>query len=116
MAAASSQAERLRWGAGTALVMSLAGWAIWGASGAGAALILGLVATAMQVIAAWRAGSAGIDQLRVYSVGVVLRFAGVLILGVIVTLYPQRFPALPSAMGYLGTVLTLMYRETRLTR
>lgn len=116
MIAASSQAERLRWGAGTALVLSLVGWAIWGAGGAGAALILGLMATAVQLLAAWRTGGAGVDRLRVYSVGVVLRFAGVLVLGVIVTLDPRRFPPLPSAMGYLGTVLTLLYLETRLTR
>jgi hypothetical protein len=114
--AASSQAARLRWGAGTALVLSLVGWAIWGAAGAGAALTLGLVATALQMLAAWRTGSAGIDRLRVYTVGVVLRFAGVLVLGVMVTLEPRRFPPLPSAMGYLGTVLTLLYLETRLTR
>ena len=116
MAGSSKQAERLRWGSATALVMALGALAIWDQVAATAALFLGLVATVMQLLAGWRSRDVGIDQLRVYVVGVVLRFAGVLVLGVMVTLDPQRFPALPSAMGYLGTVLTLMYRETRLTR
>jgi len=116
VAGSRKQAARLRWGSVAALVLALVGLAIWDESAAVAALMLGLVATAMQLLAGWRSREVGIDQLRVYVVGVVLRFAGVLVLGVLVTLDPERFPVLPSAMGYLGTVLTLLYLETRLTR
>ena len=70
MAGAGSQAARARWGAGCALVLSAASFAAWGAAAAGATLVLGVVATAMQLAAGWRTRGAGIDQLRIYTVGV----------------------------------------------
>ena len=85
-----------------------------------ATLALGGVATAMQLLAAWRMARTGrpaeLDHLRVYALGVVLRFSGVAVLALLTMKYPARFPPLPSAMGYLVTVLTLLYLETRRTR
>ena len=115
-ATAGEQVSRLRWGAGCSLVSAAVALVLWGPVEARAAFSLGMVATVLQLIAAWRTGTASIDQMRVYSVGVVLRFIGVLLLGVMVSLDPRRFPPLPSALGYLGTLLPLLYRETRRTR
>ena len=111
---------RLRWGSGAALLWGLASYAIWGNVAAAAALMMGLIATGLQLLAVWRMARTGrpaeLDHLPVYAIGVVLRFAGVVILGVLCTLNPRQFPPLPSALGYLGTVLPLLYLETRLTR
>lgn len=59
---------------------------------------------------------AGPDHLKVYVIGVLLRLVGVLMFAIAVTMDPGHFPALPSALGYLGTVLPLLYLETQLTR
>ena len=50
----------------------------------------------------------------VYGIGVVLRMLGVLIIAVLVMRDPERFPVLPTALGYLGVILPLLYLETRL--
>lgn len=93
---------------------------LWGPVAAVATITMGGVATAMQLLAAWRMAKTGqpaeLDQLRVYLLGVALRFAGVGVLALVTMKDPVRFPPLPSAMGYLGTVLTLLYLETRRTR
>lgn len=93
---------------------------VWGRQAGLAALMLGVLATVLQLFAAWRMARTGrpaeLDHLNVYVIGVVLRMAGVLILGLVATLSPRLFPPLPSALGYLGTVLPLLYLETRLTR
>jgi hypothetical protein len=116
----SEQRKRLGWGAGSALTMSLVAFGIWGSVGAPAALMMGLMATVLQLVAVRQMARTGrpaeLDHLKVYLIGVVLRFGGVLMLGLVVTLEPRRFPPLPSALGYLGTVLPLLYLETRLTR
>ncbi len=78
-----------------------------------------LVATALQLLAARlirRTGQeASVDRLAVYGIGMLLRIAGVVILGVVVTQDRNLFPPLPAALGYLGTVLPLLYLETRPT-
>jgi hypothetical protein len=56
---------------------------------------------------------ATVDQLLVYGIGVVLRFAGVCVVGLLVVRKPTLFPLLPTALGYLGVVLPLLYMETR---
>ena len=59
---------------------------------------------------------ASVDHLRVYVAGLGFRLMGVVLLGVVVTLDRTTFPPLASATGYLGTVLPLLYLETRLSR
>ena len=94
--------------------------AIWGVGSALPALAFGAVAVGLQLLAARQMARTGLpagpDHMKVYVVGVLLRLAGVLLFAVAVTAEPERFPALPSALGYLGTVLPLLYLETQLTR
>lgn len=100
--------------------MGVVAFGIWGSVAAMAALMFGLIATLLQLLAARQMARTGrpaeLDHLKVYLIGVVLRFGGVLILGLLATFSPRLFPPLPSALGYLGTVLPLLYLETRLTR
>ena len=50
----------------------------------------------------------------VYGIGVVLRMLGVLIIAVLVVRDAEHFPPWPTALGYLGVILPLLYLETRL--
>lgn len=119
MATASSrQVRRLRFGlAATAAITGLA-WLLWGPVAVTAALVFGLLATTIQIVAARIATRLGTpatpDHLRVYVIGMTLRVAGVVALGVAVTLDRATFPPGAAALGYLGTLLPLMWLETRL--
>jgi hypothetical protein len=92
--------------------------AIWGLRAVTAALVFGGVATTIQMVAArvvTRLGTpATPDHLRVYAVGMLLRIGGVALLGAAVMIDRATFPPGPAAMGYLGTLLPLMWLETRL--
>jgi len=111
--------RRLAVGLGASLVWASLAAGIWGRQGAFAALTFGLVATGLQLLAARlirRTGhEASVDRLAVYGIGMLLRITGVVILGVAVTQDRNLFPPLPAALGYLGTVLPLLYLETRPT-
>jgi F0F1-type ATP synthase assembly protein I len=102
--------------ASTILVTAIAAL-VSGMQGAIGAAGAGVVATGVSLLAVRlirRTGrEATIDRLSVYGIGVVLRMLGVLIIGVLMSLDPARFPALPTALGYLGVILPLLYMETR---
>ena len=48
--------------------------------------------------------------------GMGLRLMGVGVFAVAVTIQGDRFPAIPSAIGYVGVLLPLMVSEMRLIR
>ena len=108
------------WGVASTLIVTALATMIWGRSAMVAAATFGGVATAIQMLAARLMGRTGapasVDQLKVYALGLVFRFIGVAVLGVLVALDRTTFPPLASASGYLGTVLPLLYLETRLSR
>lgn len=115
---ASEQLRRLRLGvACTAAITGLA-WLLWGRAGVTAALAFGGLATAIQLFAARIVRRLGVpatpDRLRVYAIGMALRIGGVALIGAAVTIDRATFPPGPSALGYLGTLLPLMWLETRL--
>lgn len=96
----------------TALAGLLAG--MQGAVGAAAAGVVAIGVSLLAVRLIRRTGRAAtIDRLNVYGIGVVLRMLGVLIIGVLMSLDQTTFPALPTALGYLGVILPLLYMETR---
>jgi len=109
-----------RLGVGLTAMAAMTGlaWAIWGPAGVTAAMVFGLVATTIQMVAARIAERLGEpatpDRLRVYAIGMVLRIGGVAVLGAAVTMNRATFPPGPAALGYLGTLLPLMWLETRL--
>lgn len=116
----SEQRRRLLWGAVCTLVVSGVAVAIWGRGALVGAASFGAVATALQLVAAQlmaRTGKpAALDHLTVYVIGVFLRLLGVVLFGVAVALDRATFAPWPSALGYLGTILPLLYLETKLGR
>ncbi len=92
-------------------------WLASGSAGATGAATAGLVAIALSLLAVRLVRRTGreptVDQLMVYGIGVVLRFVGVGLIGLLVVRNPTTFPPLPTALGYLGVVLPLLYMETR---
>ncbi len=120
MRRSDDQFRRLQWG--VVVTIGVAGLAllIWGRAGMIAAATFGGVATGLQLLAARAMARTGIpaelDHLKVYAIGVVLRMSGVAVLGLAVALDRSAFPPLPSSLGYLGTILPLLYLETRLGR
>jgi hypothetical protein len=116
--ASSKQFRRLRLGlAATAAITGLA-WLLWGSRAVTAALVFGLVATTIQIVAARIATRLGKtatpDEMQVYVIGMALRVLGVAAFGIAVTLDRATFPPGAAALGYLGTLLPLMWLETRL--
>ena len=114
------QGRRLLWGlVGTAGVTASA-WLLWGMNGAKSALLFGAIATSIQLLADRLARRVGVeptvDRLRVYAIGVVLRFGGVALIGVAAFKGGEAFSPPGAALGYLGVLLPLLYLETRLER
>jgi hypothetical protein len=104
---------------GTAAVTALA-WLLWGMNGAKSALLFGAIATSIQLLADRLARRVGVeptvDRLKVYAIGVVLRFGGVALIGVAAFKGGEAFSPPGAALGYLGVLLPLLYLETRLER
>ncbi len=82
---------------------------LWGPDAVLAAMAFGALATVIQLGA-----PATPDNLRVYVLGMVLRIAGVAAIAVAVSLDRASFPPGAAALGYLGSLLPLMWLETRL--
>jgi hypothetical protein len=120
MSPLAEQRHRLIWGAVCTLVTSVVAVAVWGRGAVVGAATFGATATGVQLLAAQlmaRTGKpAALDHLTVYVIGVFLRLLGVVMLGVAVSVNRLAFPPLPSALGYLGTILPLLYLETKLGR
>ncbi len=100
----------------TALVTTTL-WAAFGPSVLFAAVIFGLVATVIQMVAVAVAKPAldrSFDKFMVrWGVGMGLRLAGVVLFTVAVLALPARFPPLPTALGFLGVLIPLLFMETR---
>lgn len=84
------------------------------------AAAMGVVATAIQVAAtaALRRG-AGQPQavfLKQYAIGMGLRMLGVTVMTVLIVVRPSLFDPLPTAFGFLGVLIPLLFLEARLTR
>lgn len=97
-----------------AVVALVAGWR----PGAAAA-VFGLLALGIQLLAARIARRMGVpatpDQPVTYAVGLLLRIAGVGLIWLAVMFDRAAFPVGACAAGYLGTLLPLLWLETRLT-
>ncbi len=112
----------LPWGLGLTAVVTGGLWAVWGPVAVLPGLSFGLLATGIQVVAALVArpvlgGAAPFDALvKRWAVGMGLRLGGVVLFAIAAGLAPERFPPLPTAFGYLGVLLPLLFLEIRLAR
>jgi hypothetical protein len=107
---------------GIALATALgAGFALAGGVRAGlAALVFGGLATALQtaavVVMRPAIGGSAATLFKRHGAGMGLRLAGVAMIPIAVLLAPDMFRPLPTAFGYLGVLVPLLFFETRLFR
>lgn len=93
---------------------------LWGRHAMVPGLVFGSYATIAQVaaVAAVRRGwgeSFG-KLLSQWAVGMALRFAGIVFVAVAVILDRETFAPLPTAFGYLGVVVPLLFMELKLIK
>jgi hypothetical protein len=92
----------------------------WGREALLPALVFGLVATGIQVasVALVRPVFAGETTrlLKRWGLGMLLRVLGVALVAVVVTLDQTHFPPFPTALGFLGVLVPLLFLEVRLVR
>jgi hypothetical protein len=100
----------------TALVTVIL-WLVWGEAAVIPAITFGLLATAIQLcaVAVLRpAISQSFAKLMArWGIGMGLRMLGVVLFAVAVLVDRDLFPPLPTAFGYLGVLLPLLYTEMR---
>jgi hypothetical protein len=103
----------------TALVTGLLSLG-WGRGAVLPALVFGLVATCIQVVsvALVRPVFAGetVPLLKRWGLGMLLRVLGIALVAVAVTVVRVHFPPLPTALGFLGVLVPLLFLELRLIR
>jgi hypothetical protein len=103
----------------TALVTGLL-YLGWGREAVLPGLVFGLIATGIQVasVALVRPVFAGetVPLLKRWGLGMLLRVLGVALVAVAVTVDRIHFPPLPTALGFLGVLVPLLFLELRLIR
>ncbi|MBM4188469.1 MAG: hypothetical protein FJ206_14295 [Gemmatimonadetes bacterium] len=94
------------------------GWALWGHSGARAALMFGAIATGLQLGAAalmTKALAAGDYRALMprWALGSLIRLVGIVAIPIAVAIDRTKFPPLGAALGYLAVTIPLLFFETR---
>jgi len=93
---------------------------LWGGQAAVAAAVFGAVALAIQLgaLALIKPVTAAPVQrfLARWGAGMGLRLLGVVLIALAAGLDPAHFPAVPTAAGFLGVLLPLLFLEVRLIR
>jgi len=103
-------------------VVSGIAYRIWGSQAAFAAAVFAALATliqlgALSLMQPARAAGAPIQRfLARWGLGMGLRLLGVVAVALAAGLDPAHFPAIPTAMGFLGVLLPLLFFEVRLIR
>jgi len=94
--------------------------AVWGRESLVPGITFGLLATALQTLAVGTVTPAldkpMRDFTRRWAAGIGLRMSAILVFTALVALWPETFPALPSAFGLLGVLVPLLFMEIRLAR
>lgn len=93
---------------------------VWGDDALLPGLGFGLLATLIQLVAvralARRMHGTTTEFFKGFGVGMLLRMSGVVLFVVAVLADRGRFPPLPSALGYLGVLVPLLFLEARFVR
>jgi hypothetical protein len=101
----------------TALVTGLV-WFLWGWVAVPGALVFGLLATGIHVVAIGLLRPALVQPfdrlLKRWFWGTLLRGAGVFVLAAALFVFRGTIPALPTALGFLGVLIPLLFSEMRL--
>jgi hypothetical protein len=95
-------------------------WLAWGEAAVLPGVAFGLLATAIQMASAALIQPAVQREFKVlirrWGIGVGLRLGGVVVFVVAVAARRDLFPPLPTAFGYLGVVVPLLFTEIRFLR
>jgi hypothetical protein len=83
-------------------------------------LAFGAMATLIQLVAdrlVSKRLTASVGEFgRAYVAGMGLRVAGIVVMTAAIVTAPALFPALPTALGFLGVLVPLLFMEMRLAR
>lgn len=105
------------WGVGLTVLVTGILWLIWGNQAVVPGLTFGLLATVLQLAAtifmapAWE-GNFDIFVRR-WLVGIVFRLVGVVLVFVAIAAMPETFLPFPTALGFLGVLIPLLFSEIR---
>ena len=108
------------WGLLLTAIVSGILYQAWGREAMIAGVIFGLIATTIQAVSvamvrpAFRAASS--IFLGRWAAGMFLRILGVALVGLCAYLNPGFSPPLPTAIGFLGVLVPLLFLEVRLIR
>ena len=95
-------------------------WRVWGDSALLPAATFGLLATVIQLVAvralARRYHGTLTEFYSGFGTGLMLRMGGVLLLVIAILIDREHFAPLPTAFGYLGVVIPLLFLEARFVR
>jgi len=85
------------------------------------AVVFGLLATRLQYMATKFAAKVPKEApfaefAKAQGMGMGVRFLGVVVLAVVCTVWPEYFPPIGAAIGYLGVLIPLLFLETRTAR
>ncbi len=93
---------------------------VWGPEGLVGALSFGVLAVVIQVVAVSELKKACRGKfpevLQKFGIGMGQRLTGVVVLGVVVSRWSEIFSPLPSATGFLGVLIPLLYMELKLVK
>jgi hypothetical protein len=93
---------------------------VWGREAIVPAVVFGLLATAIQLAAGALVrpvlDAPNRNLLRRWGYGMGLRLGGVILFAVLVALWRDVFLPLPTAIGFLGVLMPLLFMEIRLFR
>lgn len=105
---------------GLTLVVTALLAAVWGVDALAGGVVFGLLATGIQVAAVallkqgWQGKFAQV--LARFGLGMALRLAGVVTLAVVISIRPDVFVPLPSALAFLGVLIPLLFLELKLSK
>jgi len=104
--------------AGVTVIM----WLFWGTEALVPGVTFGLVGTSIQLAAHRLLRTVQKDEapfsllVQRWVAGMALRLGGIALVFTAIGLERDLFPPLPTAFGYLGVVIPLLFTETRLFR
>lgn len=108
-------------GAALTAAVTVALWMAWGRSALLPGLVFGALATGIQwasvaVLRPVWGEPAFAKFVERWGIGMALRLGGVVLFLVVVLVDRRLFPPLPTALGYLGVVIPLLFLETRFVK
>jgi hypothetical protein len=108
------------WGVALTVLVTVVLVLYWGRAALLPGLAFGALSTAIEGVALTRLRRTwhepGTGPLKGFAAGMGLRLAGVAVLAAAIVMNRSVFPPLPSALGFLGVLVPLLFLEVRWVR